>query len=94
MQFAKVIGKVVSTQKTGRLEGLPLLVVQNLDGMLEPIPKNAVAVDTVNSRIGDIVLLCGSSSARLTDKTRDACTDLAIVGIVDKVSLKKKDIQK
>jgi microcompartment protein CcmK/EutM len=94
MQFAKVIGKVVSTQKTGGLEGLPLLVVRYLDGMLEPIPNNAVAVDTVNSSIGDIVLLCGSSSARMTAKTRDACTDLAIVGIVDKVSLNKKDIQK
>jgi microcompartment protein CcmK/EutM len=92
MQFAKVIGSVVSTHKAGRLEGLPLLVVRYLDAALEPSSKTAVAVDTVHARPGDVVLLCSSSSARMTSKTRDACADLAIVGIADIVSSGRKDV--
>jgi microcompartment protein CcmK/EutM len=86
------MGNVVSTHKTGRLEGLPLLVVRYLDAALEPSPKTAVAVDTVNAGPGDVVLVCSSSSARMTMKTRDACTDLTIIGIADAVSLGRKDV--
>jgi microcompartment protein CcmK/EutM len=90
--FAKVIGNVVSTQKTGHLDGLPLMVVRFLDERLEPSSRTAVAVDTVSAKPDDLVLLCSSSSARMTVKTRDVCTDLTIVGIVDAVSMKKKDV--
>jgi microcompartment protein CcmK/EutM len=92
VQFAKVIGSVVSTHKTGRIEGLPLLVVRFLDAGLEPLSGTAVAVDTENARPGDVVLLCASSSARMTSKTRDACADLAIIGIVDVVSSGRKNV--
>jgi ethanolamine utilization protein EutN len=94
MLFAKVIGNVVATRKTGGSEGFHLIVVRFLDHALAQTCKTAVAVDTVGSRPDDMVLLCGSSSARMTSKTRNACVDLAIVGIVDVVSKDKTDVYK
>jgi microcompartment protein CcmK/EutM len=91
MQFAEAIGNTVATQKTGRLQGLHLIVVRFLDYNLEPTGKTAVAIDTVGCRPHDLVLVCGSSSARMTAKTRDRCTDLSIVGIVDSVTSGKKE---
>lgn len=92
MLFAKVIGNVVATRKTGGTEGLLLIVVRVLDDALAPTRKTAVAVDTVGSGPDDVVLICGSSSARMTSKTRNVCVDLAIVGIVDRVSKDKADV--
>jgi ethanolamine utilization protein EutN len=92
MKFAKVIGHAVATRKTGGLDGLHLTVVRFLDHALEPAAETAVAVDTVGSRPDDVVLVCGSSSARMTSKTRNACADLSIVGIVDMVSEGRTDV--
>ena len=92
MQFAKAIGNAVATRKTGGMDGLHLIVVRFLDHSLGPTPRTAVAVDTVGSRPDDVVLVCGSSSARMTSKTRNACADLAIIGIVDVVSRDRKDV--
>jgi microcompartment protein CcmK/EutM len=86
MKIGKVIGKIVSTKKEGKVEGLPLLVVSYLDANLADTGKTAACVDTVNAGPGDVVLLCASSSARMTPKTKDVATDNTIVGIVDSVS--------
>lgn len=92
MQLGKVIGNVVSTVKTGKTEGLPLMIVQQLDEKLKPLAKYYVCTDTVNARHGEIVLTCSSSSARFTAQTRDVCTDHSIIAIVDTISSDKKDI--
>lgn len=92
MKLGKVIGRVVSTHKQGKLHGLKLLVVRYLDENLKDKSTTAVCTDSVNAMDGDIVLLCASSSARLTARTRNVATDNTIVGIVDLVSLAKNDI--
>ena len=86
MQLGKVIGNVVSVQKENNLIGLKLLVVDYLDEKLQSLGKSAVCTDTVSAGPGDLVLLCSSSSARLTKLTKDVCTDNSIVGIVDSIS--------
>jgi microcompartment protein CcmK/EutM len=86
MKLGIVIGTVVSTKKTGNVEGLKMLVVSYLNDELLDTKKTAVCIDTVNAGNGDIVLLCSSSSARLTAMTRSAATDNTIVGIVDAIS--------
>ena len=91
MKFGKVTGNVVSAKKTGRMDGLRLLLVQELSHELKPSGRSAVCTDTVNASPGDIVLTCASSSARFTGMTRDRCTDSSIIAIVDIVSLNKKD---
>ena len=86
MQLGKVIGNVVSVQKENNLIGLKLLVVDYLNEKLQSIGKTSVCTDTVSAGPGDVVLLCSSSSARLTKLTKDVCTDNSIVGIVDSIS--------
>ena len=87
----KVIGHVISTQKEGKVQGLRLLIVETLDENLMSLGKALISTDTVNARIEDIVLLCSSSSARMTSMTKDVCTDNAIVGIVETISSAKAD---
>jgi len=87
MKIGKVIGKVVSTRKEGKVDGLPILVVSYLDEKLSDTGKTAACIDTVNAGDGDVVLLCASSSARMTSKTTNVATDNTIVGIIDSVSV-------
>jgi ethanolamine utilization protein EutN len=92
MKLGKVIGNVVSTVKTGKIHGLPLLVVQPLDENLKSTLKAVACTDTVNAKHGEIVLICSSSSSRFTRKTKGTCTDFSIVAIVDLISSGKQDI--
>jgi microcompartment protein CcmK/EutM len=92
MKIGKVIGKVVSTRKEGNVSGLPILVVSYLDESLADTGKSAACIDTVNAGEGDVVLLCASSSARMTSKTNNVATDNTIVGIIDSVSAGSKYI--
>ena len=92
MKFGKIIGNVISTVKTGKLDGIPLHVVQILDESLKPTKDVLTCTDTVNAKHGEIVLVCGSSSSRLTAKTRGVCTDSTIIAIVDTVSANKNDV--
>ena len=92
MQFGKVIGNIVSTRKEGNIDGLRLFAVRYLDENLEETAKTEACVDTVQANIDNIILLCSTSSARMTQLTRFACTDNIIVGIVDAVAVGKKYI--
>lgn len=86
MKLGVVIGNVVSTRKVESVSGLKMLVVSYLNGDLVDTRKTAVCLDTVGAGSGDVVLLCSSSSARLTAATRNAVTDTTIVGIVEAIS--------
>jgi microcompartment protein CcmK/EutM len=92
MQFAKVIGNIVASCKTGNTNGKRLLVAKYLDENLQPRTRTVACIDTVEANIGDIVLLCGSSSARMAKYMSDVCTDVTVVAIVDTVSKEKKDL--
>ncbi|MGA7720197.1 MAG: EutN/CcmL family microcompartment protein [Ignavibacteriaceae bacterium] len=86
MKLGKVIGNVVSTRKEGNITGLKILVVSYLDENLIDTKKTAACIDTVSAGEGDIVLLCSSSSARITKMTRNVASDNTIVGIIDAIS--------
>jgi ethanolamine utilization protein EutN len=86
MKLGKVIGKVVSTRKEGNIRGAKILVVSYLNENLIDTNKTVACVDTVSAGSGDIVLLCGSSSARMTTTTKNVATDNTIIGIVDSLS--------
>ena len=74
--------------------GLTLLMVRLLDDVLQETGKVIICTDTVQAGIDDIVLTCGSSSARMTKATARACTDNAVIAVVDAVSLNRKDLYK
>jgi microcompartment protein CcmK/EutM len=85
MRLGKVVGTVVATQKDPKLTGNKLLVIREmkLDGKLKE--DFTVAVDTVGAGVGECVLVCAGSSARLARNMQDCPVDAAVVGIVDTV---------
>ncbi len=88
MQLAKVIGSVVSTRKSERLEGLKLLVAVPIDmDTMQEKGAPFVTVDTVGAGEGEIILWAGGSSSRQTEATTGKPVDSSIIGIVDFVDI-------
>ncbi len=83
MLFGKVVGTVVSTCKTESIVGLKLLLVQNVDERGKKAKGYAVAADSVQAGIGDVVIYCTGSAARQTTDTNNRPVDAIIMGIVD-----------
>ncbi|MGD6776081.1 MULTISPECIES: EutN/CcmL family microcompartment protein [Bacillaceae] len=88
MIIAKVTGSIVATTKAEKLKGKKLLIVTPLDmTTIEEDGKPLVAIDTVGSGVGEVVLIVSGSSARQTEITNGVPVDAAIVGIVDQIEL-------
>jgi ethanolamine utilization protein EutN len=83
MKMGKVIGSVVATRKDPSLEGVKLLVVENLTLDLKPEGGYVVAVDAVGAGSKEVVLYASGSSARQTAKTKDRPVDAVIMAILD-----------
>lgn len=83
MNLAKVLGRVVATQKEESLNGLKLLMlgVAGPDGKLTG--GSVVAVDAVGAGEGEYVLYASGSSARQTAVTDKRPVDAVIMAIVD-----------
>jgi len=98
MFLAKVEGAVVATKKEASLNGRKLLLVrpQLVDDKdptkFKPGSNTIVAVDNVGAGIGEMVMFCQGSSARLSAGLRDCPVDAVIVGIVDTVDVLGKVI--
>ena len=88
MQFARVIGTVVATQKYEGLIGVKFLVVQPLTKERKPIGEPVVAADgTAQAGPGHLVFIVGSREAAQAMPEKFVPVDHAIVGIVDDVVL-------
>ncbi len=87
MNLGRVTGTLVATRKEPMLEGLPLLVVRQLNAEGEQTGGYVVAVDTVGAGVGEVVLYASGSSARQTEMTRDKACDAVIMAIVDQWDL-------
>jgi ethanolamine utilization protein EutN len=70
----------------------PLRVNETDQSELVPTGRTFVAVDTVGSGEGEIVLIVQGSSARFTPETKTLPVDAAIVGIVDRVQVAGKTV--
>ncbi len=98
MFLARVEGAVVATKKEASMSGRKLLLVrpQLVDDKDPTKFKNGqntiVAVDTVGAGIGEMVMFCQGSSARLAAGLRDCPVDAVIIGIVDTVDVLGKVI--
>jgi len=98
MFLAKVEGSVVATKKDAQMAGRKLLLIRpQLVDDKDPTKFKAgvntiVAVDSVGAGIGELVLFCQGSSARLAPNLKDAPVDAVIIGIVDTVDVLGKEI--
>jgi microcompartment protein CcmK/EutM len=87
MNLGKVTGTLVASRKEPLMDGLPLLVVRQLnpDGSLAG--GHVIAVDSVGAGVGEVVLYASGSSARQTQATKDKPCDAVIMAIVDQWDL-------
>jgi len=98
MFLAKVEGAVVATKKDPSISGRKLLLVRpQLVDDKDPTKfrqgqNTIVAVDSVGAGIGEMVLFCQGSSARLAPNLKEAPVDAVIIGIVDSVDVLNRQI--
>jgi len=86
MQICRVVGTVVSTNKTEKLSGMKLLLVRAIDlDTFEEKGPLLVSIDTVSAGEGEVVMTVNGSSARQTGITDNKPVDCAIIAIVDHI---------
>ncbi|MEY4166872.1 MAG: EutN/CcmL family microcompartment protein [Blastocatellia bacterium] len=89
MILARVLGNVVATQKNRRYDEARIMLVQpvNPDGTVRG--ASMLALDSVDSGEGDLVLVIQDGWSASTAATGEvgAAIDSAIVGVVDSVEL-------
>ncbi len=87
MDLARVIGRVVCTQKNASLDGRKLLLVQPVTVEGEDTGKPLVAIDAVGAGAGERVFYVTGREASFAFIPDHVPTDASIVGIVDRVDL-------
>ncbi len=93
MFLARVEGLVVCTKKDPGMNGRKLLLLRpQLVDDKDPTRFKAgsntvVAVDSLGAGLGEMVMFCQGSSARLAPGMREAPVDAVIIGIVDCVDV-------
>jgi ethanolamine utilization protein EutN len=98
MFLARVEGSVVATKKDPAMSGRkmlllrPQLVDEKDPTKFRPGANTIVAVDCLGAGIGEMVLFCQGSSARLAPGMKDVPVDAVIIGIVDSVDVLGKQI--
>ena len=70
----------------------PQLVDEKDPTKFRPGVNTIVAVDSVGAGVGELVMFCQGSSARLAPNLKDAPVDAVIIGIVDSVDVLGKQI--
>lgn len=88
MQLARVVGTLVSTHKSRKLDGAKLLLVQPLTLDDRPRGTTLLAIDSVGAGVGEKVLVVieGRAAGQALGR-KLAPVDAAIIGIVDEVDL-------
>ncbi len=88
VQLARVIGRVVATEKAEGLEGVRFLVIQPLDKRQQPMGGTVVAADAVHmAGTGELVYYVSSREAAEALPVRFVPVDHAITGIVDDIQV-------
>jgi ethanolamine utilization protein EutN len=70
----------------------PQLVDEKDPTQFRPGANTIIAVDSVGAGIGELVMFCQGSSARLAPNLKDAPVDAVIIGIVDTVDVLGREI--
>ncbi len=91
MILGRVIGTVVATRKSPRLEGRKLLLVEDINpATMEGKASYLVAIDGVGAGPEEIVFYATGSCGRYTDATENRPSDATITAIVDCIEIDGK----
>jgi len=87
MILARVVGNVVATQKDHRYEGGRIMVVRPINPDGSDSGDELLALDAVDSGVGDMVVVVreGWSASTTSTGSPGAAIDSAIIGVVDTV---------
>ncbi len=86
MLLARVVGTVVSTHKSEKIEGIKFLLLEILDpSTMQGKNDYVVAMDAVGAGMGEVVFYVTGSSARMTVVTDKKPADASIIAIVDNI---------
>lgn len=87
MILARVVGNVVATQKNDRYEGARIMIVQPIEPDGTDSGPELLALDSVDSGVGDTVIVVREGWSASTSATGKpgAAIDSAIVGVVDSI---------
>ena len=92
MQLARVLGRLVATERAEGLEGVRFLLIQPLDKHRRPEGRPVVAADAVQMAGPDeLVYFVSSREAAEALPERFVPVDHAITGIVDQVHLLEEE---
>lgn len=83
MYLARVIGRLVATQRYPGLEGVPLQLIQPLDERGAPMGDTLVATTVVSTGPGDLVHFVDGREAALACPVTFVPVDAAIIGFVE-----------
>jgi ethanolamine utilization protein EutN len=89
MLLARVIGNVVATQKNQRYEQARIMLCRQITPEGEDTDTTMLALDSVDSGEGDIVIVIqeGWSASTASTGKAGAAIDTAIIGVVDRIDL-------
>lgn len=89
MILARVVGNVIATQKERGLAGSRIMVVQPVSLEGEAQGASFLALDSVDSGSGDLVVVVqeGWSASTSATLVEGRAIDAAIIGVVDTVEL-------
>ena len=89
MILARVLGNVVATQKNHRYATARVMLCQPVTLEGEEMGMTLLALDSVDSGMGDLVLIVQEGWGASTAATGEAgaAIDSAIVGVVDRIDL-------
>jgi len=87
--LARVVGNVVATKKNRRYESARIMLCQQITPEGEEMSQTLLALDSVDSGVGDTVLIVqeGWGASTAATKEAGAAIDSAIVGVVDRIDL-------
>ena len=91
MILARVLGNIVATQKNPRYQNARIMLCQQITPEGDEMAMTILALDSVDSGVGDTVLIVQEGWGASTAATGEAgaAIDSAIIGVVDYVDLHK-----
>ena len=92
MYLARVIGRLVATQRVDGLEGVALQWLQPLDERGEPAGRALVACATISSGPGDLVHFVDGREGALACPRPFVPVDAAILGFVEAAEVRGEPI--
>jgi len=85
--LARIVGRLVSTQKQDTLKGIPLQWLQPVDAAGEPRGAPLVAADTFGLGPGELCYYITAREASIALWKLDVAVDAAVVGKVERIDV-------